>query len=41
MKIGEMSPAEGARKSVKRLGRGIGSGLGKTSGKGHKGQWAR
>lgn len=41
MKIGEMSPAEGARKPAKRLGRGIGSGLGKTSGKGHKGQWAR
>lgn len=41
MKIHEMSPQEGSRKSVKRLGRGIGSGLGKTSGKGHKGQWAR
>ena len=41
MKINELKPADGARKSVKRLGRGIGSGLGKTSGKGHKGQWAR
>ena len=41
MRIGELSPAEGATKSSKRLGRGIGSGLGKTSGKGHKGQWAR
>ena len=41
MKIHELSPAVGARTSVKRLGRGIGSGLGKTSGKGHKGQWAR
>ena len=36
-----MKPAEGSKKSVKRLGRGIGSGTGKTSGKGHKGQWAR
>ena len=41
MRIGTLKPAEGSRKSVKRLGRGIGSGLGKTSGKGHKGQWAR
>ncbi len=41
MRIDTLSPAEGARTSVKRLGRGIGSGLGKTSGKGHKGQWAR
>ena len=41
MKINALKPADGARKSVKRLGRGIGSGLGKTSGKGHKGQWAR
>ncbi len=41
MRIDTLSPAEGSRKSVKRLGRGIGSGLGKTSGKGHKGQWAR
>ncbi len=41
MRIDTISPAAGARTSVKRLGRGIGSGLGKTSGKGHKGQWAR
>ncbi len=41
MRIDTISPAEGARTSQKRLGRGIGSGLGKTSGKGHKGQWAR
>lgn len=41
MRIDTLQPAEGSRKSVKRLGRGIGSGLGKTSGKGHKGQWAR
>ena len=41
MRLGNLSPADGARTSKKRLGRGIGSGLGKTSGKGHKGQWAR
>ena len=41
MRLGELSPAVGATTSKKRLGRGIGSGLGKTSGKGHKGQWAR
>ena len=41
MRVDTISPAEGARTSAKRLGRGIGSGLGKTSGKGHKGQWAR
>jgi len=41
MRLGELSPAIGATKESKRLGRGIGSGLGKTSGKGHKGQWAR
>ena len=41
MRIDTISPAEGARTSEKRLGRGIGSGLGKTNGKGHKGQWAR
>ena len=41
MRIDTLSPAEGSRTSVKRLGRGIGSGLGKTSGTGHKGQWAR
>ncbi len=41
MRLGELSPAMGATSERKRLGRGIGSGLGKTSGKGHKGQWAR
>ena len=41
MRIHTIQPAEGATTSEKRLGRGIGSGLGKTSGKGHKGQWAR
>ncbi len=41
MRIDTLSPAEGAVTSTKRLGRGIGSGTGKTSGKGHKGQWAR
>lgn len=41
MKINELSPAEGSVSKTKRLGRGTGSGLGKTSGKGHKGQNAR
>ena len=41
MRINTIQPAEGSKTSAKRLGRGIGSGLGKTSGKGHKGQWAR
>lgn len=41
MKLHELQPAEGAKQSPKRVGRGIGSGLGKTSGKGHKGQKAR
>lgn len=41
MRIDTLSPAEGSKTAPKRLGRGIGSGLGKTSGKGHKGQWAR
>ena len=41
MKLNDLAPAEGARKSRKRVGRGIGSGLGKTSGYGHKGQKAR
>lgn len=39
--LGNLSPAKGSNKSIKRIGRGIGSGLGKTSGKGHKGQKAR
>ncbi|CAP18547.1 50S ribosomal protein L15 [Candidatus Phytoplasma mali] len=37
----QIKPFKGARKTVKRLGRGCGSGTGKTSGKGHKGQLAR
>ena len=41
MKLHELSPAEGATKEVKRIGRVHGSGQGKTAGKGHKGQWAR
>ena len=41
MNIQSLKPAENSRFSQKRLGRGIGSGLGKTSGKGHKGQNAR
>ena len=41
MLLNDLSPAIGSLKERKRLGRGIGSGLGKTSGKGHKGQKAR
>ena len=41
MKLDELSPAPGSKTSRKRIGRGIGSGLGKTAGKGHKGQNAR
>jgi len=41
MKLHELSPAVGATKEVKRVGRGHGSGNGKTAGKGHKGQNAR
>ncbi|MCR4577101.1 MAG: 50S ribosomal protein L15 [Clostridiales bacterium] len=41
MKLHELEPAYGSTKAPKRLGRGIGSGLGKTSGKGHKGAKAR
>ena len=41
MKIHELSPAPGSKKSVKRIGRGPASGQGKTAGKGHKGQKAR
>ena len=41
MYIHELKNADGARASKKRLGRGLGSGIGKTSGKGHKGQNAR
>jgi large subunit ribosomal protein L15 len=41
MRLNELKPARGAKTAPHRLGRGIGSGLGKTSGKGHKGQRAR
>ncbi|NCU01391.1 50S ribosomal protein L15 [Candidatus Macondimonas diazotrophica] len=41
MHLNTLRPADGSRKEKRRLGRGIGSGLGKTSGKGHKGQKAR
>ena len=41
MKIHELAPAYGATTTSKRVGRGTGSGLGKTAGKGHKGQKAR
>lgn len=41
MKLHELSPVEGSKKAAKRIGRGHGSGQGKTAGKGHKGQKAR
>jgi ribosomal protein L15, bacterial/organelle len=41
MKLGELRPAEGSKKPSKRVGRGVGSGHGKTSTRGHKGQKAR
>ncbi|WP_119328255.1 50S ribosomal protein L15 [Cysteiniphilum halobium] len=41
MRLNTISPAPGSKPAAKRLGRGIGSGLGKTSGRGHKGQKAR
>ena len=41
MKMNTLSPAEGSKKNRKRAGRGIGSGLGKTAGRGHKGQKSR
>ena len=41
MKLHELSPADGSKRDVKRIGRGHGSGQGKTAGKGHKGQNAR
>lgn len=41
MRLNSLSPAPGSTHAPKRVGRGIGSGLGKTSGKGHKGQKAR
>lgn len=41
MKIHDLKPAVGEKTDTKRVGRGIGSGTGKTSTRGHKGQWAR
>jgi large subunit ribosomal protein L15 len=41
MHLNTLTPAEGSKPSKKRLGRGIGSGLGKTGGRGHKGQKSR
>jgi len=41
MRLNSLSPAPGSKKSPKRVGRGIGSGTGKTAGRGHKGQKAR
>src|SRR5210317_1852431 len=41
MRLNTLSPAEGSRSNAKRVGRGIGSGLGKTAGRGHKGQKSR
>ena len=41
MRLNTLSPADGSRPNAKRVGRGIGSGLGKTAGRGHKGQKAR
>ncbi|WP_303904255.1 50S ribosomal protein L15 [Thiohalomonas denitrificans] len=41
MRLNELKPGEGSKKAAKRVGRGIGSGLGKTGGRGHKGQKSR
>ena len=41
MRLNELSPAPGSKPTAKRVGRGIGSGLGKTGGRGHKGQKSR
>ena len=41
MRLNTLKPASGSKKTAKRVGRGIGSGLGKTAGRGHKGQRAR
>ena len=41
MKLNSLSPAEGSKPVAKRVGRGVGSGLGKTCGRGHKGQKSR
>jgi len=41
MRLNDLKPAEGSKKNRRRVGRGIGSGLGKTAGRGHKGQKSR
>ncbi len=41
MRLNTLKPANGSKKNAKRVGRGIGSGLGKTGGRGHKGQKSR
>jgi ribosomal protein L15 len=41
MELNSIKPAEGAKHAKRRVGRGIGSGLGKTAGRGHKGQKSR
>jgi large subunit ribosomal protein L15 len=41
MELNDIKPAEGSKKNRRRVGRGIGSGLGKTAGRGHKGQKSR
>jgi large subunit ribosomal protein L15 len=41
MRLNDLRPAEGSKTSAKRVGRGIGSGFGKTAGRGHKGQKSR
>ena len=41
MELNNIKPADGAKKNKRRVGRGIGSGLGKTAGRGHKGQSSR
>ena len=41
MELNTIKPAEGSKKARRRVGRGIGSGLGKTAGRGHKGQKSR
>jgi large subunit ribosomal protein L15 len=41
MKLHELKPAAGSRTPRRRVGRGLGSGMGKTSTRGHKGQWSR
>jgi large subunit ribosomal protein L15 len=41
MRLNELKPAPGAKKDRHRVGRGVGSGWGKTAGRGHKGQRAR